>query len=291
MDVRRGDLHTINRLHPQHAVTVPALVCRIAACLLAAVTTPAAAAHAQMSIEASPLRVEIQAQPGSSNTQAVTVTNPGQETVRIRATLSDWYLSRDGAPQFESPAPERAFAASEWVRFAPPEFTLEPGMKGIVRFTVTVPAGVEPGGYRTGILFELTPTTPEAAKGRQVLLKSRIATLVYVHVGQPPAAIELTNLEVRGAGEQTQVIAALKNRGRRTVRTKGNLIVYDSAGTAIAQIPLPDVPVLPESERDLAVSPNDPTRPLPAGQYRVELKLDVGMPELLVGETTLKVSR
>ena len=117
-----------------------------------------------MSIEATPLRVEIQAQPGSSNTQAVTVTNPGQETVRVRATLSDWYLSRDGAPQFEAPAPERPFAASEWVRFAPPEFTLEPGMKGIVRFTVTVPAGVEPGGYRTGILFELTPTAPELRK-------------------------------------------------------------------------------------------------------------------------------
>jgi hypothetical protein len=69
------------------------------------------------------------------------------------------------------------------------------------------------------------------------------------------------------------------------------LTVYDGSGTAIAQIPLPDVPVLPESERDLAISPGDPARPLPSGQYRVELKLDVGMPALLVGETTLKVSR
>jgi len=29
--------------------------------------------------------------------------------------------------------------------------------------------------------------------------------------------------------------------------------------------------------------------PLPAGEYRVEVKMDVGMPEVLVGETTLKV--
>jgi hypothetical protein len=244
-----------------------------------------------MSIEATPLRVEMQAQAGSSSTQAVTITNPGQEMVRIRATLADWYLSRDGAPQFDAPAPDRPFAASDWVRFAPPEFTLEPGMKGIVRFTVTVPAGAEPGGYRTGILFELVPATPDPARGPQVVLKSRIATLVYVQVGQPSAAIELTNLEIRGEGDQSQVVAGLKNRGRRTVRTKGNLIVYDGTGTAVAQIPLPDVPVLPESERDLAVNPNDPARPLPSGQYRVELKLDVGMPALLVGETTLKVWR
>ena len=164
-------------------------------------------------------------------------------------------------------------------------------MKGVVRFTVTVPANAEPAGYRTGILFEFLPGSAEPTKGRQVVLKGRIATLIYVHVGQPPAAIELTSLEVRGTGEQTQIVAGLKNRSRRSVRTKGHLTVYDGSGTAIAQIPLPDVPVLPESERDLAISPGDPARPLPSGQYRVELKLDVGMPALLVGETTLKVSR
>ena len=260
----------------------------VAAAVLAVTVAPA---RAQLSIEATPLRVEVQAPPGSSHTQAVTITNPGQETVRLRVTLSDWYLSRDGAPQFEAPAADRPFAASEWVRFAPPEFTLEPGMKGIVRFTVSVPPDTEPGGYRTSLLFEIVPEATGQAAGRQVILRSRIATLVYVHVGQPPPAVELTNLEIRGSGEQTQVVAGLKNRSRRSVRTRGNLIVYDGSGIAIAQIPLPDVPVLPESERDLAITASDPARPLPSGQYRVELKLDVGMPALLVGETTLKVSR
>ena len=272
-------------------MTRPRTIGRLFVLVVGALVLTARAAGAQMSIEATPLRVEIQAPPGGSHTQAVTITNPGQETVRVRTTLADWYLTRDGAPQFEAPTSDRPFAASEWVRFAPPEFTLEPGMKGIVRFTVSVPPGTEPGGYRTGILFEIAPPASDLAKGRQVILRSRIATLVYVHVGQPAPAIELTNLEVRGTGEQTQVVAGLKNRSRRSVRTKGNLIVYDGSGTAIAQIPLPDVPVLPESERDLAINASDPARPLPSGQYRVELKLDVGMPELLVGETTLKVSR
>ena len=291
MDVRRGHLRTDDRLHPQHPVIRPTTsTIHIAACAALALAIPTAA-RAQMSIEATPLRVEIQAQPGSSHTQAVTITNPGTEMVRVRTTLSDWYLSRDGAPQFEAPVPERPFAASDWIRFAPPEFTLEAGMKGIVRFTITVPPGVEPGGYRTGLLFELVPAAAEPIKGRQVVLKSRIATLIYVHVGEPPAAIELTDLQVRGAGDQTQVVAGLKNRSRRTVRTKGNLIFYDGSGTAVVQVPLPDVPVLPESERDLAIPATDPARPLPSGQYRVELKLDVGMPALLVGETTLKVSR
>jgi hypothetical protein len=55
---------------------------------------------------------------------------------------------------------------------------------------------------------------------------------------------------------------------------------------------VPDVPVLPESEREVAIDTVDPDepRPLPPGEYRVEVRIDAGMPAVLVGETTLKVS-
>jgi hypothetical protein len=53
---------------------------------------------------------------------------------------------------------------------------------------------------------------------------------------------------------------------------------------------VPDVPVLPESEREVAITALDPDKPAPpAGEYRVEVKIDVGMPAVIVGETTLKV--
>ena len=54
---------------------------------------------------------------------------------------------------------------------------------------------------------------------------------------------------------------------------------------------MPDVPVLPESERDVAVSTGDSPNALPPGDYRVELKIDVGQTAVIVGETTLKVER
>ena len=38
------------------------------------------------------------------------------------------------------------------------------------------------------------------------------------------------------------------------------------------QVPFPDVPVLPESERDVAVSTGESASRLPPGDYRVELK-------------------
>jgi len=254
-------------------------------------------AAAQVSIEASPLRVEVQALPGGSNTQSVTLTNVGTQPVRVKASLADWYLSRDGAPQFEEPGPARAFTASGWVRFAPPEFIIEGGRQGTVRFTVTVPQSTEAAGYRTGLLLDFTPNEPDSAvPAKQVTVRSRIATLIYVHVaqagqaGQPPAAVELTDLQVR-TREETEVVATLKNVSRRSVRTKGTMILYDKSGAVVRQVPVPDVPVLPESERDVAVSTGESTNGLPPGDYRVELKIDVGQTAVIVGETTLKVER
>jgi hypothetical protein len=51
------------------------------------------------------------------------------------------------------------------------------------------------------------------------------------------------------------------------------------------------VPVLPESEREVAIVAFEAEKPLPPGEYRVEVRFDVGMPAVIVGETTLKVPR
>jgi len=58
-------------------------------------------------------------------------------------------------------------------------------------------------------------------------------------------------------------------------------------------VPVPDVPLLPESEREVMMVVVDQEKrvALAAGEYRLELRLDVGLPALLVGETTLKVPR
>ena len=112
-------------------------------------------------------------------------------------------------------------------------------------------------------------------------------------VGTPATAVELTDLKSRfPPREPAQIVAVLKNTGRGTVRTRGTLTIYDASGARVSQTDVPDVPLLPESERELAISTMAPnsTSSLPPGEYRVEVKIDVGMPALIVGETTLKVT-
>jgi P pilus assembly chaperone PapD len=236
--------------------------------------------------------VELQAGPGSTTTQAITLTNAGTDPVRIRARLTDWDLSKDGTPQFEGAAEGGPYSATTWVRIAPPEQVLDPGKDGIVRFSLTVPAGVEPAGYRTAVLFEFVPAQGDpVARARQVQFRSRVATLIYVNIGQPPPEVDLTNLLIRPAADATRIIAVLSNTSRRTVRTKGTLTLSDAAGKQVVQVPVPDVPLLPESEREVAITAFEASAPLAPGEYRVEVRIDAGMPALIVGETTLKVAR
>jgi hypothetical protein len=252
----------------------------------------AASAAAQASLEVSPLRVELQAGPGATTTQAVTLASAGTEAVRVRARLSDWDLSRDGSPQFERVPEKGPFSATAWVRIAPPELVIDPGKNGIVRFSLSVPPDVAPGGYRTAILFEFLPASGDPiAKPKEVQFRSRVATLIYVNVGEPRIAVELTDLTSRVTPQQTTLIAVLANTGKRSVRTKGTMTIFDAANKPVAEVMVPDVPVLPESEREVAIVAFEAAKPLPPGEYRVEVKIDVGMPALIVGETTLKVAR
>ena len=286
MELRSGALHPDDRLHTDRP-----LIGGAALALLLVLCAPGPAA-AQVSLEVSPLRIELQATPGGSTTQAITLTNGGKEPVRVRARLSDWDLSRDGAPQFEGVAEGGPFSATAWVRVAPPEQLIDAGKEGTVRFTLQVPADAGPAGYRTGILFEFLPASGDPiARAREVQFKSRVATLIYVNVGQPPVNVELTDLSIRPGKEETHVVAVLKNASRRTVRTKGTLTIVDAGGKPIVQAAVPDVPVLPESEREVAMVAFAASKPVPPGEYRVEVRIDVGMPALIVGETTLKVAK
>ena len=136
MELQRGLVYANDRVHAEHSLKQASVRGFLAVLIvLAAVSS----ATAQISVEVSPLRVELQAMAGSTTTQAVTLNNAGKEPVRIRARISDWDLSRDGAPQFEGAVENGPYSASSWIRIAPPEQVVDPGKDGTVRFSLTVP--------------------------------------------------------------------------------------------------------------------------------------------------------
>lgn len=263
--------------------------------VLALLLIPPASAGARdlFSVEVTPLRVELKLGPGATHTQAVTLRNDSKNAVRVRARVDDWYLSKDGTPQFKAVDPGDRYSAAAWVRLNPPEQLVNPGATAVVRFTTTVPKDAKEGGYRCAIMFEFDPPDADpAAKGRDVMFRGRVATLVYATVGAPVPAVDLTDLQVRTApGRPAEIVATLKNSSRIHVRTKGTMVIFDGTGQIVRQAPVPNVPVLPESERDVNIlTAQESEAPLPPGKYRVEVKIDVGQPAIIVGETNFEIT-
>ena len=270
---------------------VRSLLVLLTAIGLAAGAAPARA-QALFSVEVSPLRVELKLNPGATHTQAVTLKNDSKQPARIRARVDDWYLSKDGTPQFKAADPAEPYSAAAWLRLNPPEQVVAAGATAVVRFTTTVPAGTKEGGYRCAVMFEFDPPDANpAARGRDVMFRGRVATLLYATVGSPKPVVELTDLEIRAPrGQAPSIVATLKNSGRVHVRTGGSVVFSDASGRTVRQGPLPNVPVLPESEREVNIpTAGEREPPLPPGTYKVEVKFDLGLPALVVGETTLEI--
>ena len=126
------------------------------------------------------------------------------------------------------------------------------------------------------------------------MFKGRVATVLYVTVGSPKPAVELVDVQQvdPSEGRPAAAVATLKNTGKVHVRIKGQVVVSNEAGVEVRRLPIPDVPVLPESERDVVVPlAEQGQEPLARGQYRVAFRIDLGLPELVVGETTVTVGK
>jgi hypothetical protein len=246
----------------------------------------------QLSMEVTPLRVELKMGAKATHTQPITLHNDSSAAVHVRARVDEYWLSLDGTPQFKFATPGEPYSALEWVRLNPSELTIAPGATATVRATTTVPAGTLDGGYRCAVMFEFDPPGLNGKAAKEMQFRGRVATLIYATVGTPKSAVELADLQALPTKSgMPDIVALLTNAGRAYVRTKGSMIITTTDGQTVREVALPNVPVLPESKRELrvpTVGPQD--APLAPGSYHLEIRIDVGQPALLVGETTFEVA-
>ncbi len=77
----------------------------------------------------------------------ISVTNDGTAPTRLKVSIEDWTLTRDGNPMFMK-VENNPYSCAGWIRINPVDFRLAPGETREVRYTITVPQGTEDGGYR-----------------------------------------------------------------------------------------------------------------------------------------------
>lgn len=229
----------------------------IALLTIGALGAQAVPAFGDLSLDVSPVRVQVHMQAGNEYTNAVRVLNDGKEPVRLRAYVEDWYLDEIGTPIFR-PAGTLDRSSSVWMDVAPSDFLLEPGETKFVRFTVKAPAGMADGGYHGSLLLETLPLNRAERPGMQMFVQGRVAVMTYVTIGNPRRAAEIKSMATVRHDGKNFVRMQIANTGEDFVRLAGDMTVVEGSEAVGDGIPIPDVPVLPGAKRwvEFEISPD-----------------------------------
>lgn len=127
----------------------------------------------------SPPKFEFTLNPGQTVTGEIKVVNNEKNELKLVSEVQDFIAGsgETGQPQFIDPAKNDAsISLGRWVNVADKEFSLKAGETKLVKFTITVPMGAEPGGHYGTIFF-----SPPAGAG-QIAIIQKIGALALVRV-------------------------------------------------------------------------------------------------------------
>lgn len=240
-----------------------------AACILSFAAAPLFAQGQVSGLSISPLTFDIHARPGETISNLIKVANSGSIPLQVRMEAQDFYPvgEEGGVALREHSQGETQESLASWIQVSPQIFTLRPGEKQEVQFSVSVPANNAFGGHYASILASWS--------GVQVQGGSRIAqkvgSLVLLQiVGQAKEELSIASFDIPAFSESGPLTFSSRflNTGTVHVKPRGYIEVKNMFGKEIAKISLPQKNVLPDSTRKIDV-PWDGTFLL--GKYQANL--------------------
>jgi hypothetical protein len=219
----------------------------------------------------------------------INLTNPSNEPRQMRLYLEDWRyaLNGDGAKEF-FPAGSTKFSCAPWIKFTPAEFTLPPGARQKIHYTVTVPDKDVEGGYYAVLFYETILGAGQAQKdsGTAIDLMVRVGTLFYVEVrntAKREVGIDKLVIEKKAAPKRLEVQADLKNTGNTDSTASGTFHIIDKKGIVYARSGFNLAYTFPGDSAKLKASWDIHKQPIPAGVYDIVLTVDIGKAQAEAG--------
>ncbi|MCK2149278.1 molecular chaperone [Marinobacter alexandrii] len=163
---------------------------------------------------------------GNQRATKVEMINNGSQVATYRISLVNRRMSETGAfSGIDEPLPGERFS-DDMLRYSPRQITLAPGSGQTVRLMVRKPANLEPGEYRSHLLFSKQPSVQggRSPDSKDEGVGVRITTLVGVSIpvivrhGATSAHVELTGLQL--IRERDRVVASF------VIGRTGNQSVY-----------------------------------------------------------------
>ena len=206
----------------------------------------------------------------------------GREHLMVFPT--DISMKRDGSLNF-SRLEGFEYSAVPWIKLEQTRITLLGGQKKELKFKISVPRRAKPGEYYAVIMVEPTEFTNVRTKDKpfMIKMKSRIAVVLVINV---PGRIyekkgEVVLAKVDETNGKIKITSTFRNAGNIHLDVSGTAIIRSKDGrTSFGQVALmakgsqrKKAFVFPGNLRDFV---GVLERPLPRGEYVVEVAFDYG---------------
>jgi hypothetical protein len=236
-------------------------------------------------LEVSPGTLYFTANPGSSQTQQISLRNKGNTPTSFVFNLSDWLTDETGSVKYFAPGTTPRSCA-DWITVSPALVTLQPNEAVAINVTVLVPNDIS--ATRWAVLFVQSAVEQTGAKAvdKDMNLGVSLALRIAVTIYQSPASNTLFKGTIEGLKEkvadngnrtyETQVI----NLGDKILNCKVYFIISNlETAEEIMSTPY-EFSLLPETNKKLEYTLD---KPLAKGRYSVAAILDYGYNEELEG--------
>ena len=207
----------------------------------------------------------VQAQPGQSTTQDVSISNLTPVEFRFDLEAMDVAV-RDGKRVFV-PAGEMPGSIARTAVFSPPSVVVQPGSSATVHVTVTIP---ENPAMRAIVAVFRSNTKVQARNG--FAMTASLGALMTFNLSKT-LQIESSALHFDGASQGNQLVVSewVTNTGNEPVIPKGVVAILNSTGKLVGKVPVEAMRLLP-GER-LEFKAEYPST-LQSGKYRALMTLE-----------------
>ncbi len=231
---------------------------------------------------------------GKERAAELVLVNRGRERASYRVSLVDMRMAADGRLE-RLPASELpSSSAKPHLKYSPKQVTLDPGASQRIRIALQRQADLEPGEYRSHLLFEALPNSSASrSTGDSNYLTIRFQVVgavslpVIARVGKVFASGELCEPRIGDDG----LWVKLRRTGNRSIR--GDVTAYfEPNGSksrrrigAIRELPL----YHPNAERLVRVPLEVPPSSLKGGTIVIQFQEATGLKDRVRASTELRV--
>jgi len=193
--------------------------------------------------------------PGEQIIDYVGISNLGKEPLTLDTYATDAFNTEDGAFAL-LPTGQDPRGVGAWIRLPQRSYTVAPGKRLDVPFTLQVPANAEPGDHPGAVVTAMS-VTATGKEGQQVTIERRIGARVYLRVSGPvEPSVQITGMELRYdnplvpfPGGDLTATYRVANLGNVRVAGKARIQVKGPLGIRLGHSEMIDIPeLLPDSE-------------------------------------------